>query len=506
MELRILNPKYLSAALIDLALVMAIATGAAHAQGTNVQTVEIRNLTRTGAVASAPVFVAAGDSIKFDAVLTTNGPGANSTGLGLCLEYNRSIAGDPITNNIFNSCFLVRPTSGDDMFTPVFPAQCMAGGSSAVPGADFVLIEPWVGIQGDFPTVPLPLKLLDAQFNVLRTPAGSSAVGFGASSTASGANFATNGPLTLCGKPVVTVNALTNGVEAGSVSATIAIALSSPVPVACGSNGGFPVTLTLSGTATVPGQPNADYTIGGSQISANGATVTATFPADGSVASLTFIAKPVVDNINEGTETITLTVAPGSGNYLGVGGSATASISDTAQATATVVEYLDTQDFPGSPGGHFFYSSDPAEQAAVDAGAAGKFFRTGRTFKTGGSTPVCRFYGSIAPGPNSHFFTVNADECNQLKALQKTPVPTNLQQWNYERIEYNTTPPVVVNGALACPAGTSPLYRAYNNAFSPTGVKNPWDSNHRFTPARADIAAMVAVGWRDEGLQFCTAL
>jgi hypothetical protein len=172
---------------------------------------------------------------------------------------------------------------------------------------------------------------------------------------------------------------------------------------------------------------------------------------------------------------------------------------------ATVVEYLDTLDFPGSPGGHFFYSSDPAEQAAIDAGAAGRFSRTGRTFKTGGTSPVCRFYGSISPGPNSHFFTVNQDECNALKALQRAPTPLNIQQWNYERIEYNTTPPIVVNGQLACPAGTQPLYRAYNNAFSATGMKNSWDSNHRFTPALADIAAMVAQGWRDEGLQFCTA-
>ena len=48
MELRILNPKYLSA-VIDLALVTAVATGAAHAQTATVQTVDIRNVTRNGA-------------------------------------------------------------------------------------------------------------------------------------------------------------------------------------------------------------------------------------------------------------------------------------------------------------------------------------------------------------------------------------------------------------------------------------------------------------------------
>ena len=172
---------------------------------------------------------------------------------------------------------------------------------------------------------------------------------------------------------------------------------------------------------------------------------------------------------------------------------------------SVVVEYRNGADFPGSPGGHFFYSSDPAEQAAVDSGAAGQFRRTGRQFFTGGTSPVCRFYGSISPGPNSHFFTADPGECADLKAQQRTPVPTNVQQWNYERIEYNTTPPQIVNGVLGCPPGTVPLYRAYNNAFTATGVKNAWDSNHRFTPNQADIATMVGQGWRNEGLQFCTA-
>jgi hypothetical protein len=176
-----------------------------------------------------------------------------------------------------------------------------------------------------------------------------------------------------------------------------------------------------------------------------------------------------------------------------------------ARATQ-VVEYLDTADFPNSPGGHFFYSSDTAEQAAIDAGAAGKFFRTSRQFLTGGTSPVCRFYGSVAPGPNSHFFTVDVNECNALKAAQVSPRPATVQQWNYEGISYATTPTVVAtNGARSCPANTQPLYRAYNEAFPLSGPKNPWDSNHRFTPALADIAEMVAKGWRDEGIVFCTA-
>ena len=60
-------------------------------------------------------------------------------------------------------------------------------------------------------------------------------------------------------------------------------------------------------------------------------------------------------------------------------------------------------------------------------------------------------------------------------------------------------------GAQSCPAGTLPLYRAYYNAYPLTRPKNPWDSNHRFTSARADITTLVAGGWRPEGVGFCTA-
>jgi hypothetical protein len=182
----------------------------------------------------------------------------------------------------------------------------------------------------------------------------------------------------------------------------------------------------------------------------------------------------------------------------------------TLSHAATVVEYSNRNDFPGSPGGQYFYSADGPEQASVDLGAVGAFFRTGRTFQTGGTTPVCRFYGSVTPGPNSHFFTVDANECNALKAAQIVPTPTNIQQWNFERNEYLTTPPTVSADpassdlkATSCPAGTMPVLRAYNNAFPLVGPKNPWNSNHRFVRAQADINRVVAQGWRAEGTVFC---
>jgi len=180
------------------------------------------------------------------------------------------------------------------------------------------------------------------------------------------------------------------------------------------------------------------------------------------------------------------------------------SIAKGLTAAATVVEYNDMLDFPNSPGGHYFFSSDPGEQGYVDSGAAGAFVRTGRSFKIGGPTPVCRFYGSVTPGPNSHFFTADADECNGLKAAQITPTPTTVQQWNYEGIGFATTPATTAaNGTKSCPAATRPVYRAYNNAYPPDGSKNPWDSNHRFSVDRDAIDEVVAIGWHDEGIVFC---
>jgi hypothetical protein len=150
----------------------------------------------------------------------------------------------------------------------------------------------------------------------------------------------------------------------------------------------------------------------------------------------------------------------------------------------------------------YFVTADPTEQAAVDSGAAGPFFRTGGVFKAGapgsGLTPVCRFFGNanINPatgafyGPNSHFYTADANECSGLK-LQFV---ANAKSWRFESNDFLTTP--AVGGA--CAANTTPVYRAYNNGFA-RGV----DSNHRMTPDLAAYQAQVAKGWIGEGTVMC---
>lgn len=153
-------------------------------------------------------------------------------------------------------------------------------------------------------------------------------------------------------------------------------------------------------------------------------------------------------------------------------------------------------EFYNTPLDNYFITADPNEAAAVDSGAAGPgWARTGGAFNfnSGGNTYVCRFYGSINPGPNSHFYTVSSSECSGLKALQAATLPTQ-KRWNFESLDFVSTVPV--NGA--CPTGTVPVYRAYNNGFT-RGV----DSNHRITVNQAGIAAVVARGWVSEGVVMC---
>ena len=158
--------------------------------------------------------------------------------------------------------------------------------------------------------------------------------------------------------------------------------------------------------------------------------------------------------------------------------------------TGAVVEFYN------APLDNFFITANSQEAAAIDNGAAGPgWARTGAAFnfKSGGGTSVCRFYGSMTPGPNSHFYTASTAECNGLKAQQAT-TPASQPRWNFESLDFVTTPSS--NGV--CPAGTVPVYRAYNNGFA-----RRVDSNHRITTSAAGIAAVVAKGWISEGIVMC---
>jgi hypothetical protein len=144
---------------------------------------------------------------------------------------------------------------------------------------------------------------------------------------------------------------------------------------------------------------------------------------------------------------------------------------------------------------HYFVTADPAEAAAIDAGSAGPgWTRTGGRFgvfrgatDAPGLAPVCRFYGRPGVGPNSHFYTSEPQECEQVK---------HDPGWLYEGIAFHVTR--VASGA--CAAGTTPVYRSYNNG----AARN--DSNHRFTVDAAAFARSSDYGYLAEGVVMCAAL
>jgi serine protease len=150
---------------------------------------------------------------------------------------------------------------------------------------------------------------------------------------------------------------------------------------------------------------------------------------------------------------------------------------------------------------HYLISAWPDEIGLLDGGT--EFKRTGERFKAwlhasdapASAVTVCRFYAS---GPNSHFYTADAAECQYLKSLQEKQAADAAQKgqpfpgWQFEAIAFYAIAPQ----AGACPAGTLPVWRAYNGRAAEN------DANHRFTATEAVRRAM-AVSWSDEGLAFC---
>jgi hypothetical protein len=143
---------------------------------------------------------------------------------------------------------------------------------------------------------------------------------------------------------------------------------------------------------------------------------------------------------------------------------------------------------------HYFLAAGADEIAGIQAGSAGPGWElTGQSFKAWltmpdpsvAAVPVCRFYGGLSGGPNSHFFTAEPDECDQVKRNGG---------WFYEGTGFYIRR---VDASGQCPAGYLAVERAYNNGFP----RN--DSNHRFSTSDSTTRSMVDKGWVVEGNVMC---
>jgi hypothetical protein len=163
-----------------------------------------------------------------------------------------------------------------------------------------------------------------------------------------------------------------------------------------------------------------------------------------------------------------------------LGASAVAPPSGQGATTAVVTEFFNASL------NHYFMTASAAEIAALDSGKTPGWTRTGATFTVyaPGSTqgtPVCRFYGRPEAGLDSHFYSGSSQECEEVKQRFA-------KSWTLESTDVFQV--VMPDPAGACPAGTSPVYRVFNNRS---------DANHRYTADTVTRATMIAAGYVSEG-------
>lgn len=153
---------------------------------------------------------------------------------------------------------------------------------------------------------------------------------------------------------------------------------------------------------------------------------------------------------------------------------------------------------------HYFHTADEAERDEVLDTGFGYIVDDGfNAWPAEGpapvaAKPVCSF-SSNSFGYHiyeSHFYTADEEECNFLQSFDSG--------WEYEGIAFQALVPV--DGS--CPAGTTPVWRLYNNE----GDRN--NSNHRYVASEETYRALIANkrlwvdppedGWIGEGVAFCS--
>ena len=271
---------------------------------------------------------------------------------------------------------------------------------------------------------------------------------------------------------------------------------------------GSPQSFNLNGTGTasVPGQLALPATIafGDVVVGVTSApmSVTATNTGDtavqvSSVASGNpsefTITQSTCGNVNPGAGcSFSLTFKPGATGARtaaitvvssGTGSPQTVTASGTGVATAPTT--VDLIEYRHAEWDHYFMTGIPVEITKLDNGTFVGWARTGYSFKsyplnTPGSNVVCRFFSTSFAPKSSHFYTPFADECT---IVQANP------DWQFEGPVFNIPVPDL---AGACPAGTVPVYRLYNNGQGAA-------PNHRYTTDFGVRAQMIANGWIPEG-------
>ena len=165
---------------------------------------------------------------------------------------------------------------------------------------------------------------------------------------------------------------------------------------------------------------------------------------------------------------------------------ATASVTPAGATTVTVVEYHH------AAFDHYFITPVVAEIALLDARAPPfeDWSRTGFSFNAyvnagapASSTAICRFFNDHFFPKSSHFYAAHGFGCEATLA--------QFPDWGLEDDKlFNTMLPDSTTGA--CPAGTIPVYRMYNQGMGGA-------PNHRFVTSLAERQKMIDQGFVAEG-------
>ena len=167
----------------------------------------------------------------------------------------------------------------------------------------------------------------------------------------------------------------------------------------------------------------------------------------------------------------------------------------TLTTVAPPVVLVQVDEFYNSGLNHYFITASDAEKANLDMSVHPGWIRTGKSFtayatgsSTGGSesvNPVCRYYSDPhkSGGVDSHFLSADAEECVRVLAQYGN------KTWTFENDNaFQIDVPDKTTGD--CPAGTTPVYRLWNQRS---------DSNHRYTISAAIKGDMLAAGYLAEG-------
>jgi serine protease len=126
-----------------------------------------------------------------------------------------------------------------------------------------------------------------------------------------------------------------------------------------------------------------------------------------------------------------------------------------------------------------------------DGGLGPDWSRTGVSFRAwprdatvSDALPVCRFFGTPGFGPQSHFYTAYANECDIVR---------HDAHWIEEGVTFRARLPV---------AGRCPIdHEVVSRLFLPAGTTTA--SRHRYVVDPTVADAMQSAGWVLEGAVFC---